>query len=307
MKLYFLEFILTTKCNQQCEYCNVFNINPKETKLEVDIDFLKYILKLIPNNTIIEFCGGEPGLLSNLDDAFRLAVSSPKVEIVQVMSNGLVRLNGYDWLDRKNVWYFEHLIQDIDGLEIKKFYNNLDFVESPGWKYVIVTTYRTTRSLLTHFDHYKDLGMFGDMFWYKMMNPKVYGIEPFLPDIKEFFNMLGKECDNHYILDSLCKIDSITSPTINNTALKYTCGLNSPQPTINFETKEIFHCGAFLGPSKRYPFTEENFIKHLHCDLFTNMENYCKSCYIYMDNVAHSIISCRKGDFYNFSTMEIYK
>ena len=55
--LYYLEFILTTKCNQQCDYCNVYNMNSSKTKLEVDIDFLKYILRYIPNNTKIELSG----------------------------------------------------------------------------------------------------------------------------------------------------------------------------------------------------------------------------------------------------------
>jgi MoaA/NifB/PqqE/SkfB family radical SAM enzyme len=307
MKLYFLEFILTTKCNQQCDYCNVFNINPEITKLEVDIDFLRYILKLIPNNSVIEFCGGEPGLLSNLDDVFDITVSNPKVRIVQVMSNGLVRLKGYDWLKNKNVWYFEHLIKDIDGLKVEKFYDSIDYVKFPRWRYVVVTTQKTVRSLLSHFDHYRSLGMFDDIFWYKIMNQKVMGVESFIFELKMFFELLKGECDDNYIIDSLRKINGIIFPTANNTAMKYMCGLNSPQPTVNFETKELFHCGAFLGPSRRYPFTEENFIKHLHCDLFVDREHYCENCYIYKDNVVQSIISCRNGDFYNLLVKGIDK
>lgn len=298
MKLYFLEFILTTKCNQQCDYCNVYNINKKETSLEIDLDFLNYVLKYIPDNTKIELCGGEPGILNNLDQAFNIVNSNPKVKAIQIMSNGLVRKNGYEWLENENVNYNEHLIKEITDKNIIKFYDELDFIEKPRWKYVIVTTYKTIKSLLENYDYYKNLGLFSNKFWYKLMNPKTNSIEYFLPSIKDFFVKLKNEQSHDYTKYTLDRIDFLINRE-KNFNIKKLCGMNSPLPTINFETKELIHCGAFLKHSRRYKFNKESFNRHLECSLFTLFEQYCKDCYIFKDVSPQSITSCKKGIYYN--------
>lgn len=305
MNIYFLEFILTTKCNQQCSYCNVFDINKNKTNLEVDLDFLKYILKNIPDNTMIEFCGGEPGIIPNLNDVFNITNSNKKVKAIQIMSNGLVRKNNYDWLTNNNVWYYEHLIKDLDGKDILKFYNDLDFIENSKWKYIIVTTKKTINSLLLNFDYYKSIGLFSEFFWYKIMNPKVEGIELFSEKVKEFFNKLKEISDEHYIEYTLDRIDSINNESSFNIAERLLCGKNSPQPTIDFETKELVHCGAFLEHSSRVPYNKDNFLKHLKCNMFIEKYDYCKTCYIYAGNKTQSIISCKKENFYNFESRRI--
>ena len=312
--LYYLEFILTTKCNQQCDYCNVYNMNSSKTKLEVDIDFLKYILRYIPNNTKIEFCGGEPGLLTNLDEAFNIVTSNEKVKEIQVMSNGLVRLNNYDWLENSNVTYYEHLIKDITGVNIEKFYNELEFIKKPRWKYVIVTTYKTITSLLENLEYFDSINLFGDMFWYKMMNPKTKGIYNFIPELEKFYEYLinknSSKNDKSTLLEKIYnkavleRLNNINNSKTNDT-IKNFCSLNSPLPTINFETKEIVHCGAVLGVCKRYKFTKNNFLEHLKCNLFTNYNQYCKDCYIFENQTPQSILSCRKGKFYNRSLKEV--
>lgn len=299
MKLYFLEFILTTKCNQQCEYCNVFDLNKDDTKLEIDIDFLKHILKHIPDNTKIEFCGGEPGILTNLNEAFNITYSNPKVKQIAVMSNGAVRLKDYDWLTYKNVSYFEHLIYDLNGTNIEKFYD-LDFIENPNWKYVIVTTQNAIKSLLTNFDYYKNEGFFDDKFWYKIMNPKISGVESFIDDVELFYKKLKKISSQPYIDFTLERLNEIKNPSERGLALKKLCCLNSPLPTINFETKELVHCGAFLEHSKRYKFSEDNFNQHLKCNLFKDFYQYCKDCYIYTNGKPKSIISCKNNKPYNY-------
>lgn len=298
MKVYFLELILTKKCNKSCYYCNVHEMTKyKDFKIELDLDFLKYILNYIPKNTMIEFCGGEPGLISNLDDAFSIVYYHKNVKAVQIMSNGLVRLSDYDWLEKENVWYCEHLIDEIDGTNIKKFYNNLNFIEKPRWRYVVVTTHKTTYSLFMNYDYFKKLGFFRDMFWYKIMNPKTHGVGPFVILLEALFKRLEKEnyIDSKFTLK---RINTIKGKDLNAQTEKRLCGFNSPQPTIDFETKELVHCGAYLSDSKRIDYDPTDFLKHLHCQLF-KPQWYCETCYIYSDNQMKSIISCKKGEFYN--------
>ena len=104
MKVYFLQLILTKNCNQTCEYCNVFPMGENKY-MEADLDFLKYILKFIPKNCMIEFCGGESGMVSNLNEAFEIVDSNPNVGIIQIMSNGLVRLKGHDFITNNIICY----------------------------------------------------------------------------------------------------------------------------------------------------------------------------------------------------------
>lgn len=297
MKIFFLQFILTTKCNQTCEYCNVYNFNKNQTKLEIDLDFLKYILTLIPNNTMIEFGGGEPGLLSNLDEAFKLVYDNSKVTDIQIMSNGLVRLNSYDWLTKENVWYNEHLIYEIDNKHINKFYD-LEFIENLRWQYVVVTTQTAIQSLLLNYEYYKDLGLFRKIFWYKLMVPKVKGILSFIDELEIFFNLLKKEKIHDYIDFTLNCINTIKGLNNNSIPLRRLCAINCSRPTIDFETKQLVHCGAYFKNSVRYNLTDDIFQKHLNCDLF-KYEDYCKDCYIIMGQGATSIISCKKGERYN--------
>jgi hypothetical protein len=264
---------------------------------EVDLHFLKYILKYVPQNTMIEFCGGEPGLLINLEEAFEIVYTHPNVKAVQIMSNGLVRLRNFDFLENENVYYCEHLIKDIDNKNVGLFYDTLCIINKPRWRYVVVTTESTTDSLLNYYDYYKKLGFFRDMFWYKIMNPKTHGVNSFVKKLEILFKKLKNDnyLDANFTLE---RIDAIKGLDPKVKTRRSACGLNSPQPTIDFETKELVHCGAYLEDSQRHCYHPDLFEKHLRCQLF-NPGKYCKECYIYMNNQYKSILDCRSGNYYN--------
>lgn len=297
MKVYFLELILTKQCNKTCYYCNVHSMAANNFNPEIDLDFLEYILRYIPNNTMIEFCGGEPGLLTNLEDAFNMVYSHPKIRAVQIMSNGLVRLKGYNFLEKDNVYYCEHLIEEIKDKQVLTFYSDLDFLERPRWRYVVVTTERTIESLNENYEFYKRLGFFENMFWYKIMNPKIYGINSFIPLLESFFKKLKNE--NHIDADFTLDRINVANGLGKNISIKRSmCGWNSPQPTIDFEMKELIHCGAYLEYSDRCVYLPNSFKSHLCCRLFVP-GRYCDKCYIYADDQIKSIINCRRGNYYN--------
>lgn len=297
MKVYFLQLLLTKKCNQKCPHCNVYSMTGEESTPIVDIDFLKYVLDLLPDNSMIEFCGGEPGLVQNLNDVFETVYSHNKVKLVQVMSNGLVRLKGYSFIEEKNVRYREHLISHIEGKTVHKFYNSLQFKYFPQWRYVIVTEENTIKSLHSNFDFFKNEGFFEDIFWYKILNPKTGGIHNFLGLLNAFFIKL-KTLNHPDSEFSLGRISILNDLDKSDPTRQRLCGLNSPTPSIDFETKELIHCGSYLEHSTRVLFTRESFERHLKCSLFRHRW-YCDSCYIYMENRSKSILDCFKNKPYN--------
>ena len=104
--VFFVEFMLTRSCNFTCNHCDVYDRNGKT---KVDIEFLKYVLELCPDDLMVEMTGGEIGLITNIDEVYRVIQSHEKVKYIQVMSNGLMRQRGTTWL--KDVYrYNEHLI-----------------------------------------------------------------------------------------------------------------------------------------------------------------------------------------------------
>ena len=109
--MYTLDLLISKACNQDCYYCNVYkNTKFKDKTPEVDIDFLKYALSCFDFNLNVIIGGGEPGIVSNLDEVYRTLKDTKKVKNIRLLSNGQVRLNDYDWL--KDVDYFDHLIQE---------------------------------------------------------------------------------------------------------------------------------------------------------------------------------------------------
>lgn len=277
--MFFLELITTKKCNQKCYYCNVWRHSyyPGPRFIEMDIDLLKHVIDSHGVPMMIELCGGEPGIISNLDEVVKFLFDHPKVKKIQVMSNGLVRLYRYDWLDK--VIYNEHFIFDIDGTEIRTFYDNLEL--DFNLNNVIVTTERTTRSLLENWEYFQELGLFKSNFWFKLMNPKVKDIHGYETELKELFSRLGDT-------NSVNMIEGFEDKR-NFDKERKLCAMNPPQPFFDFEEEMFGHCGTYLIPSRRFAPTKENFQQNLKCSLF-NYEDYCKNCYTFDSGDKRSCI-----------------
>ena len=278
MKVFFLELLVTKFCNQKCSYCNVYpttkfkNLN----EVEVDIDFLNKILEYFNyENMFMEICGGEPGCVKNLDEVFKTLYNHKNIKGIQVMSNGLVRKLGYEWITNKKVIYNEHLVKSINDKNIIKFYDDLIFEKIKNRKYVIVTTEKTITSILKNFSFYKKLGMFDNMFWYKLLVDKTYSINGFQDKLINFY----KKINQKDLQSNLTMIQYFIDGFESNITRKTLCAMNSPQPGIDFETKEILHCSAFLDRTNRVKFNKANCEKLLKMKLF-NITDYCKSCYI---------------------------
>lgn len=75
---------ITNDCNQQCYYCNNYDINYNSNDIiNIDLDYLKYSLDLFNkngiNNLYIEISGGEPGLISNINELIKTLCSLKNV------------------------------------------------------------------------------------------------------------------------------------------------------------------------------------------------------------------------------------
>lgn len=279
MKVYFVQLTLTKSCNQKCYYCDVFD---EQRIVTVDLDFLKYVLNCHPNNTFVELSGGEPGLIENIDEVFKICYNHKNVKGIQLMSNGLMRKNNFDWMDK--VSYYEHLIYDIEEKEIKKFYD-LDFIERPNIKYVIVTTEKTTKSLVNNWKHFN---FNKNMFWFKLMNPKTHNFFQYSEELIKLFQLVG---DNNSI-----KMINFSKNKISLNFNRNLCSKFPPQPSIDFETKEIVHCATILMKGERRPFTRENIELNLKGKLFLN-DSSCNNCFTFdmSPTKMEDCMKCIKG------------
>lgn len=268
--MYFIELLLSMNCNQKCYYCDIKEVNEE---VKIDVDFLKYSLNCFNTDLMVELCGGEPGLVSNLDDVYKTIYNTKHVKKIQIMSNGLVRLRDFDWLN--NVYYNEHLIFDIIDKDIVKFYN-LHFDEVKNRKYVIVTTENVVNSIIKNYSFFKDNGFLRDIFWYKIIKKKAFNIE----NMKTFSKLLNIR---------------LYDPTIKEIEL---CSMCPPQPAIDFDSKRLLHCAIFPKECKSYELNEKNCLKLMKCEF--KDYNICKKCYtIDYNNKIQQIVKCKMGKYIN--------
>lgn len=273
----FLELIITKACNQSCYYCNVYDKTKysKNDKIEVDLDFIDYVIKCHDFDLYLEISGGEPGLVSNLDEMYHRLVSYHNVKRIRIMSNGLVRLLGIDWID--DIDYCEHLIYDIKDRIIFNLYENLKCSE----KYinVIVCTPNVVESLLNHFVHFRDnTPIFNNNYWLKIMNPKTINFPPnFDKKVIKLYEKLGK-------------IDEIRSYFCQNDVKRRLCAKYPYLPAIDVEAKKYLHCGAYGMVCESREITKENVELNRKGKLF-QLTDYCKQCYIYNNNPFDTFIN----------------
>jgi MoaA/NifB/PqqE/SkfB family radical SAM enzyme len=274
--MYFIELILTRKCNQACFYCTTHS----KGSTEVDIDYLKYVLDLLPDETGVELTGGEIGLIENIDEVYQTVKRHKNIMHIMVLSNGLMRLRNTSWLNE--VEYWEHLIYEIEGKRIIKFYDELGLDEDH--RYIIVTTKNTIQSLLDNWDYFYDKGMFKENFFYKLMNHKSqYRIDDYHNDLFKFYSLIG----NVYFIRMLLhwRFNSHLKDQ------KRLCQKYSPNPFIDFETKQLGHCAINVNESIKVDFNKENLQKMMKGDLSQN--TYCKHCYTFDNGKNRSMLNNR--------------
>lgn len=273
--MYFIELMLTRKCNQSCHYCTTHS----KGNTEVDIDYLKYVLSLLPDETGVELTGGEIGLITNIDEVYRTVKKHKKIMHIIALSNGLLRLKEVDWLNE--VEYWEHLIYEIDGKTIKRFYD-LDLEQDH--KYIIVTTEITTKSLIEHWDWYDSIGLFRPNFFYKLMNHKSKNdVVDFYDDLMKLYSRLG----NVYFQRML--IHRHMKNYMKNQ--KILCQKYSPNPFIDFKTRQIGHCAINVNESLKYDFNETNLQNVIQGKLIE--APYCQKCYTFDNGKNRNMLNNR--------------
>lgn len=282
---YYIQLFLTRRCNQDCYYCSIYR---GSSTIECDISKLKWVLNYSPKNVSVELTGGEIGLLKNLDDIIKTVYDHDNVGKIIVLSNGLVRKIGVDWLDK--VIYTEHLIKDIKGTEIVKFYD-LDFYHSNN---IIVGTEMTIKSILFNWDYFKNTEFVTDKFKIKLMNDKTHNIKHYVVQAQELYKLLGNDRE-------LKMIEAFKNESIYRNA-KTLCSLNPPHTYIDFEDNVIGHCAVRFNVCDKVELNENNYRKLPYGTLFKQCE-YCQSCYAFDPGYekASFILKSRKGEFRNRS------
>jgi len=282
---YYIQLFLTRNCNQTCYYCSIYR---NANEIECDISKLNWVLSNSPKNVNIELTGGEVGLITNIDDVFKTAYDHPNVGKIIVLSNGLIRKQGVDWLDK--VEYHEHLIKDIQGREIIKFYD-LDFYHSNN---IIVGTEMTVKSILFNWDYYKTTEFVTDKFKIKLMNDKTHNIKHYIVQATELYTLLKNKRE-------LKMIEAFKDNSLYKD-IKSICSLNPPHPYIDFEDNMIGHCAIRFNICEKVKLTESNYKKLPFGKLFGEY-NYCQSCYAFDPGheKASFILKSRRGEFRNRS------
>lgn len=278
----FLELLPTKACNQNCYYCNVYNKTKYKNNdnIEIDIDYLKYILDCHKFDLYLELSGGEPGLIVNLDDAYKTLYECNRVKKIRIMSNGLIRRHGYDWLDK--IEYYEHSIFDIDGTNIIQFYPDMQI--DTKYLNVIITTPIMVESCLNNFKYFKsNTDIFNrHKFWLKILNPKTITALDYADKIIELYTKLDR-------------IDEISSLIDNNDKKRKLCSKFPYLPAVDMEEQQYLHCGAYGMVCKRTNLTVTNVNKNKIGKLFS-FESYCKNCYIYNNIPLETLFeSCVDG------------
>jgi len=282
---YYIQLFLTRNCNQDCYYCSIY----RDSKaVECDISKLKWVLDNSPKNVSVELTGGELGLITNIDDVFKTTYTHSNVGKVIVLSNGLIRKIGVDWLDK--VEYHEHLIKDIRGTEVIKFYD-LDFYHSNN---IIVGTEMVVKSILFNWDHFKSTEFVTDKFKIKLMNDKTHNIRYYTVQATELYTLLNNERELKMI--NAFKDNSLYKDQ------KSMCSLNPPHTYIDFEDNVIGHCAVRFNICEKAKLNKKNYRKLPFGKLFKECD-YCQSCYAFDPGCekASFILKSRRGEFRNRS------
>lgn len=268
--MYFIQLFATRKCNQNCYYCTTKG----DDSIEIDIDYLKWSLDQFPTELTVELTGGEIGLLNNLDQFYKTVKNHPNVKRIIALSNGLIRKIGVDWLDE--VEYCEHLIYDIADREIHKFYP-LDL--KCDHKYVIVTTEKTTKSLLKNWKYFESLGLFKNNFFYKIMNHKSHqDIGLYFDELLDLYTRLNDKYFKRMVLSY--KLKNLYKEE------KSLCQKYPPNIFLDLQRRQLGHCAVNINKSIKVDFNKENLFLLMNGKM--NENDYCQNCYCFDNGKGRS-------------------
>jgi organic radical activating enzyme len=112
---------ITKKCNWFCRYCIVDTHNSEDIYIN---DILKHIDN-IPNNSVVNLSGGEPGILSS--DKLNLIFNKLRIKEceININTNGLFFKNHKN-LDKYISNYFYHLSEDLYDIPFINYISDID-------------------------------------------------------------------------------------------------------------------------------------------------------------------------------------
>lgn len=272
--MFYVQFILTKDCNKNCSYCDLLTKNISQHTVS-DYDLFEWVVGNIPSdNLYVELTGGEPGLVKNLSKFIGHIISSNKIKLSQIMSNGLVRLNHPELLSNVD-YYNEHLVSSIMGKNINKFYD-IDFRFEDNTKTVIVLDEITTNSIIDNYSYFKEYGLFDeDNFWLKLFVERTYK-NSFKSSLIKLLSLVDSDSSRHNI-KRINGSDEFS---------RKVCSCNPYLPCIDLVDKKIIHCAYHnYTDVTSVDLTKENINKLIKGRLFTGVyPKYCDSCYHYFDD-----------------------
>jgi len=288
LNVFFVEFLATYNCDQNCYYCDIINkgIN---TYTEMDMDKFKWTIDILGSETknlMVEICGGETGLISNVEDVIRFLKDHKSVKKTQIMSNGLLRVQ-HPEIIKEFDYYNEHLVRDIIGRDVQKFHD-IEFCSDDNAKTVIVMTENTVRSLLENEEYYRDI-IESESFWFKIFIERSVDISTnHLDMMREFYNKYNVMFCDFYMNKLEMKNDSFS---------KSLCTKYPFLPVIDMENNDIIHCAYYNFTNKVTKDLNENNLRDLvNKKLFiTESPDYCCSCYDYYQD-PHFLIRRNKSN-----------
>jgi len=101
--MYYIQLILSEKCNLNCKYCHLWN---KKNKEKIKLNYINYLTKILKtNNLLLEFQGGEPLLQFDLIKKiyFILKNNFENVNFILTTNGLLLNEENITWLVLNNI------------------------------------------------------------------------------------------------------------------------------------------------------------------------------------------------------------
>lgn len=304
-RYYKLGVLLSHYCNQKCEYCN--NYSDKVNTI-VDIDYLMHILdayhKYGIDNMYVELSGGEPGLLTNIDDIISELYSLPYIVKLDVLSNGYMRKYKYYLLEAyPKLTCIEHTAKQIVGKDIKYFYDDITYYnnEYKNVEQLLVLDEVTVDSLIDNFEYYRDEGFFKHNIFLKIVTPK--NIELSKKLIAKY-NTLYDKLDSILLKNNDSKLYMDRYFLTRNTfeKIRNVCCRISSMQYIDLENNIIGQCSMNIEETNKAEITEQNIAATIKGNLFTKKSKFCDKCIKYSSSAYKYYNSIVNNNIYNFDS-----